>query len=151
MSSTLTPQEAAALETVPCAELIVNFFRMTVDQYERLADTGVLDGQAIELINGLLVRNLLIEVADTTLDRDRGEKQLANARGGAPVYWIVNLVDRQLEIYTEPGPAGYRQRRVLGANDQAWVTIGGQEIGPIAVSAILPQSTPGAGTHPTTT
>ncbi len=66
-----------------------------------------------------------------------------------PVYWIVNLVDRQLEIYTEPGPAGYGQRRVLGPNDQAWVTVGGQEIGPIAVAVILSQTRSGTGTHPT--
>jgi Uma2 family endonuclease len=41
---------------------------------------------------------LLIEVADTTHDRDRGVKALAYARGGIQEYWIVSLVDRQVEI-----------------------------------------------------
>jgi hypothetical protein len=31
---------------------------LNVDQYEQLVETGVLDGQAIELINGLLVRKM---------------------------------------------------------------------------------------------
>ena len=88
---------------------------------------------------------LLIDVGDTTLDRDLGEKGRAYARGGVPVYWIVNLVDRQLEIYTEPGPDGYRDRRVLGPTDQAWVTIGGTEIGPIPVAVLLPQAKSGTG------
>jgi Uma2 family endonuclease len=88
---------------------------------------------------------LLIEVADTTLDRDRGEIGRAYACGGVPVYWVVNLVDRQLEIYTEPSPGGYLGRRVLGPTDQAWVTIGGMEIGPIPVAAILPQTKSGTG------
>jgi hypothetical protein len=44
--SIFTPPDAAALETVPSAELIVSLFRMTVDQYERLVDTGILDGRS---------------------------------------------------------------------------------------------------------
>ena len=45
---------------------------------------------------------LLVEVSETTLRSDRGEKWTAYAKGGIPVYWIVNLVDRQVEVYTEP-------------------------------------------------
>ena len=26
---------------------------------------------------------------------------------GIPVYWIVNLVDRQVEVYSDPRPGGY--------------------------------------------
>jgi Uma2 family endonuclease len=91
---------------------------------------------------------LLIEVADTTLGRDRGEKQLAYARGGVPVYWIVNLVDRQLEIYTSPTPTGYRNRRVLAPSEYVSVVIGRREIGRIAVSAILPKDRAAGGTRP---
>ena len=36
-----------------------------------------------------------------------------------PLYWILNLVDRQLEVYTDPRPGGYRDRRILGPADQA--------------------------------
>ena len=37
-----------------------------------------------------------------TLEKDRGPKLVAYGRAGIPVYWIVNLIDRQLEICTEP-------------------------------------------------
>jgi Uma2 family endonuclease len=39
---------------------------------------------------------LVVEVADSSLSRDRGEMRDNYARGGIPVYWIVNLVGRQL-------------------------------------------------------
>ena len=45
---------------------------------------------------------LVVEVADTSLDRDRGAKARIYARAGIPVYWIVNVVDRQLEVYEAP-------------------------------------------------
>ena len=45
---------------------------------------------------------LVVEVADTSLAKDRGEKLLAYARGGVPVYWIVNLMGDQVEVYSEP-------------------------------------------------
>ncbi len=32
--------------------------RMTVDEYERLAESGVLDDPQVELINGLLVKKM---------------------------------------------------------------------------------------------
>ncbi len=55
--------------------------------------------------------SMVVEVADKgRLAYDQGEKLGAYAEGGIPVYWIVNLVDRQVEVYTDPSPAGYRSR-----------------------------------------
>lgn len=48
---------------------------------------------------------LLIEVADSSLDYDRGEKLEAYAAAGVPEYWIVNLIDRHVEVYQRPDPA----------------------------------------------
>lgn len=45
---------------------------------------------------------LLIEVADSSLAFDRGEKLAIYAASGIPEYWIVNLVDRQIEIFRDP-------------------------------------------------
>ena len=58
---------------------------------------------------------LLVEVSDSTLALDRGKKLSAYAADGIPVYWIVNLVDRQVEVYSRPGKAGYRSRKDLHA------------------------------------
>jgi Uma2 family endonuclease len=86
---------------------------------------------------------LLIEVADTTLGRDRGEKQLAYSGGGVPIYWIVNLVDGQLEVYAEPSPSGYRQRCVLASDEQVRLEIDGDDVGAIAIASMVPR--PGKG------
>ncbi len=81
---------------------------------------------------------LLVEVADASLDRDRGEKRAAYAKGLVPVYWIVNLIDRQVEVYSNPEPAGYRDRRVFRPGENAPVALDGVVVGEIAVAAIMP-------------
>ena len=54
---------------------------------------------------------LVIEVAQSGLAIARGLKAHAYARARIPEYWIVNLVDRGLEVYREPaGPGPDRPR-----------------------------------------
>jgi Uma2 family endonuclease len=81
---------------------------------------------------------LVAEVAETTLDRDQGEKLTAYARGRIPVYWIVNLLDRWVEIYTGPGPTGYATRVDARPGQHIPVVIDGVEVGRIAVDDLLP-------------
>ena len=45
---------------------------------------------------------LLVEVADASLAIDRAYKASLYARAGVAEYWIVNLVERALEVYREP-------------------------------------------------
>ena len=59
-------------------------------------------------------------------------------RAGIPVYWIVNLVDRQVEVYTDPGPTGYASRTDLRSGQHVPVVIGAQQRGQIAVDDVLP-------------
>jgi Uma2 family endonuclease len=47
---------------------------------------------------------LVVEVAESSLAFDREDKGSLYARGGVRDYWIVNLVDRALEVYRDPGP-----------------------------------------------
>ncbi len=47
---------------------------------------------------------LVVEVSDSSLAFDRGHKGSVYARAGIQDYWIVNLVDRVLEVYREPAP-----------------------------------------------
>lgn len=52
---------------------------------------------------------LLVEVSDSTLDYDRRRKGPAYARADVAEYWIVNLVDRVIEVYRDPTPdRGYQ-------------------------------------------
>ena len=85
---------------------------------------------------------LLIEVADSTLNRDRSTKARLYGRAGIPVYWIINLTDRQLELFTEPtGPdpsPGYRQQHTFGPDDEIPFELDGIEIARFAVRNFLP-------------
>jgi Uma2 family endonuclease len=48
---------------------------------------------------------ILIEVAEASLLRDQRDKARIYARAGIPCYWIINLVDERIEVYTNPsGP-----------------------------------------------
>lgn len=60
---------------------------------------------------------LLIEVADSSLERDRGTKLAAYAQAGIQDYWIVNLIDHQVEIYRQPHGLEYTQKHVLKDSD----------------------------------
>ncbi len=48
--------------------------------------------------------DLVIEVSNTSLAYDRGVKGSLFAAAGQPLYWIINLVHNQLEVYTNPAP-----------------------------------------------
>jgi len=45
---------------------------------------------------------LIIEVADSTLLADRVQKGRIYARAGIPEYWLLNLLERRIEIFREP-------------------------------------------------
>jgi Uma2 family endonuclease len=51
---------------------------------------------------------LVVEVADSTLRRDRTVKQRIYAGASIPVYWLLNLNEKQLEVYTKPIPTEKR-------------------------------------------
>jgi Uma2 family endonuclease len=47
---------------------------------------------------------LVVEVAESSLSLDREHKGSLYARAGVADYWILNLVERILEVYREPIP-----------------------------------------------
>ncbi len=51
---------------------------------------------------------LLIEVSDTTLNYDRTHKLPIYAESGIAEYWIVNLLDNQIEVYRNPSGQVYQ-------------------------------------------
>jgi Uma2 family endonuclease len=81
---------------------------------------------------------LVVEIAESSLSTDRSEMGRVYAASGIPYYWIVNLVDRQLEVYTGPSPAGYQSRQDLKPGQDVPVVVDGVEVGRIPVSDILP-------------
>jgi Uma2 family endonuclease len=60
---------------------------------------------------------LIVEVADRSLLHDRKRKAGLYARAEIPEYWILNLVNRCLEVYRRPLAGAYASRAVLRDDD----------------------------------
>jgi Uma2 family endonuclease len=85
---------------------------------------------------------VVIEVADTSLRFDRVVKSDDYARAGIPVYWIINLVDSRVEVYTDPDPvstpAAYRTRTDYASGQDVPLVLDGVTVGSIPVADLLP-------------
>jgi Uma2 family endonuclease len=85
---------------------------------------------------------LVVEVADSSLSYDRSTKKRIYARANIAIYWIVNLIDRQIEVYTDPtGPADeptYRHHQEYAATDTLPVLLNGDEVGRLPLQDLLP-------------
>lgn len=57
---------------------------------------------------------LIVEVADTSLKFDRGEKAVLYAEAGIADYWIVDVNRRAIEVCREPSDGVYRHREMVG-------------------------------------
>jgi Uma2 family endonuclease len=51
---------------------------------------------------------LVVEVADTTVARDTGEKALLYAQAGITDYWVNLVSERVLVVHRDPTPEGYQ-------------------------------------------
>lgn len=82
---------------------------------------------------------LLVEVADSTLTLDRTTKAAVYAAAGIPEYWIVNLIDRQVEVHRQPQAAAaqYADRFVVPQSGRVMLCLDGADAGEIAVADIL--------------
>ena len=85
---------------------------------------------------------LIIEVADSTLQLDRSVKKRLFASAAIPVYWIVNLVDRQLEVYSHPSGRvavpDYEQHQILKPDEHVAVIIDEKEVARIQLEELFP-------------
>ncbi len=204
LATTRPPKQRYVLQLPP-----IRMHRLSVDQYHRMIETGVLTANdKVELLEGLLVSKMphhpshdgsvsvagrelrsilpakwivriqsaitlddsepepdlaivlgpeeryfavhptpadigcLIEVSDSTLDYDSTDKLRVYARNKIPVYWIINLVEKKVEVYSDPKPSrpwGYRQRKSFGLEFGVKVLIAGKELGGIAVAKLFPR------------
>ena len=85
---------------------------------------------------------LIVEVADSSLRKDRGRKRAMYARAHIQDYWIVDLNNDRIEVYRRPTVRGYRSMALLGR---------GETVSPICapdlvvdVSEVLGDATPAA-------
>jgi Uma2 family endonuclease len=73
------------------------------DESEPEPDIGLVPGTYTDYLADHPQRPaLVVEIAHSSLGFDRRRKGSLYARGGVQDYWIVNLVDRLLEVYRDP-------------------------------------------------
>jgi Uma2 family endonuclease len=67
---------------------------------------------------------LIVEVSDTTIVYDRGDKSSLYAAAGIKDYWLIDLIGRQIEVFRDPVTdsarpfgAGYVHVEVFGPTD----------------------------------
>ncbi len=85
---------------------------------------------------------LVVEIADATLERDRELKKELYARAGIPMYWIINLVEGQLEVYSVPtsesGDSDYASQQEFKRGDSAPIVIESEIAAYVAVNDLFP-------------
>jgi Uma2 family endonuclease len=85
---------------------------------------------------------LVIEVAHSSLTRDQLDKARNYARAGIPVYWIINLVDRRVEVYTQPsGPTAapsYAALQSYHPGDAVPLVLDGNTVAVVPAADLLP-------------
>ena len=164
---------------------MVTVAQLSIDDYDRIVETGVLDGRRLEFIEGRIcemapigakhesavdqlvrwsyrsvddtavlirvqqslglpgsgsvpepdlvwVKNadytgsrptaedtlLLVEVAETSLDCDLGDKANLYAAAGIREYWVVDCQNRRLVVHREPGDSGYGSIKELAGKEE---------------------------------
>jgi Uma2 family endonuclease len=204
MATVTTGEPASAVETRP------RRFRLTVDLYDRMVESGVFGDRspvflwkgelvlpmtkgcrhenALAALNTILVRllpdgwhvrpgspvtvledskpepdlsvvrgsvcdyqthhplpaeiGLAVEVADSSLPFDAGEKLAGYAAAGLAVYWVVNIPRRQVDVYSGPsGPVdgpSYAEYQSFGPGEAVPVILDGVEVGRVAARDVLP-------------
>jgi Uma2 family endonuclease len=141
---TLEKADAAIRQRLPAGWRVRVQCAITTDDSEPEPDLAVVRG-SIPSQAGAHPRpsevGLLVEVADSSLDHDRTVKARTYGRAAMPVYWIINIPDRQVEVYTDPtGPDAspvYRTRRDHAVSDAVPLVLDGHEIARIPASELL--------------
>ncbi len=80
---------------------------------------------------------MVVEVAETSLGRDR-YKATGYASAGIPLYWIVNLPQRQIECFRSPHGNAYREVTVLQHSDDVELGLGFVDAAGLKVRGLLP-------------
>jgi Uma2 family endonuclease len=123
MSPSNTPHTVAVMKaTATLMEVAGSDFSVSPQSTYRILDDGipepdivVFEGAPDDLFDGYPTPVLVVEVADTTLRKDRTVKQALYAEAGVPAYWILNLGARTLEVHRDPAGEAYATKTTQGA------------------------------------
>jgi Uma2 family endonuclease len=81
---------------------------------------------------------LVVEIAESTLLADQQEMRPRYAASNIPIYWIINPIDDQLEVYSDPQGGDYRTAQVFSREQDVPLILDSVEVGRIRVADFLP-------------
>lgn len=116
---------------------------LLIDEYNQPEpDIVVIRGRGVDYSPNLPDRSavlLLTEVAESSLEIDRGKKLEQYAKAGISTYWIVNLRHNQLEVYTKPNLdlADYSRCQILKMEETVEISLEGRVLETVSVKSIL--------------
>ena len=130
---------------IPAGWRVRNRLPVTLDESEPEPDAAVVRGDRRTFDQrhpSASECGLVVEVADSSLALDRDAKGPIYARAGIPAYWIVNLPDRQIEVYTQPSGSAaspsYASRQDYSATDSIPLVLDGLVVAHLSVAELLP-------------
>jgi Uma2 family endonuclease len=137
--------QSALAKVIPEGWFVDSLDAITLATSEPEPDVMVVRGQPRDYLEHHPLATdlaLVVEVSDSSLRHDQSVKKVIYAAAAIPVYWIINLVDRRVEVYTDPtGPAlqpDYGRPQAFSGIEQVPVVIAGREVAKILVRELLP-------------
>jgi Uma2 family endonuclease len=80
-------------------------------------DLAVVPGRPRDYTGHPTTADLVVEVADTSLDFDTNDKRLLYARAGIREYWVVDINGRRLLVYRDPQVGDCSSQQAFGPAD----------------------------------
>jgi hypothetical protein len=84
---------------------------------------------------------MVVEISESSLRRDRTLKKRVYAGAKVPIYWVINLIGECIEVFGKPKGHGkqatYAKPEIYRAGDEVPVVIAGKEVGRLRVATIL--------------
>lgn len=81
---------------------------------------------------------VVLEISDTGLYARQRDLKRIYAASRIPYYWIINIVESQVEVYSDPDGQDYRSAQVFTRDQEVPVILDGAEVGRIRVVDLLP-------------
>ena len=83
---------------------------------------------------------VLMEVGDSSVMTDRRYKGMLYAKARVPEFWLINLIDRKIEVYTKPRNGKFLKKVEYLEGQSVPLILDGKKIAEIPVSELMPKS-----------
>ena len=114
---------------------------ITLDSSEPEPDVMIVRGNTCDYLDrhpGSADLALVVEIADSSLQQDRTVKKTLYAQAGILVYWLVNLPEQRVEVFSKPDDGDYQAAAIYRLNDELPLMILHQQIALLSVHKVFP-------------